>query len=417
MINKEFKEISLPVSDLQIGMHVIRLDRPWMETNFLLQGFVIHSSEEVLELQSQCDHVYVQVIIEDVASFETQLEKSRSNKKLETELNTDSGRKRIKYLNKVSFEQSIESSRMTFDSARGLARNILDSVRIGHAVDLNHCREVIEDVVESILANPDALLFLSQIKNKDDYTVEHSLNVSILSATFARFLGMPLFEIKTVGLAGLLHDVGKAKIPEDVLNKPGRFTPDEARVMSNHAAYGRDILMSLPQTDHSAIDVAHSHHERIDGHGYPRHLEHYQIPYFAKIVSLVDAYDAMTSHRVYGTAKSSSEALQIIDECKGTQFDDSLALEFIQCIGILPIGSIVELTNGEVGVVLNANEENPLKPKILLVRDASKKVRFPEKIIRLDQDISKNYKIKEELPNGSHGIKISEYVAKGLKLG
>ena len=418
----EYREVLIKKSDLAVGMHVVKLDRPWEETNFLLQGFVIKSQEEIYELQTQCESVYVQVRVEEVDTFKRGILEKRKNRATSKESSGRVGydkpftQKRINYINQVSFEDALEHSTITFDSARNLAKNIMDGVRMGHSIDMNHCREIVEEVVLSVLANPDALRLLSQIKHKDNYTAEHSMNVCVLAATFARFLGLEDFEIKNIALGGLLHDVGKARIPLEVLNKPGRFNANEAKVMSNHARFGRDILMSLPQNNRSAVDIAHSHHERIDGRGYPRNLAAHQIPYYAKIVCIVDAYDAMTSRRVYGDPKTSYDALTIIKDCSGTQFDKDLSDQFVKCIGIFPVGCIIELTSGEAGIVLNSDEGKRLKPKVLIVRNADKKILKPEKIVNLNTKSGAHYQILRELPNGSYGIKIEDFIKKGLKL-
>lgn len=216
-----------------------------------------------------------------------------------------------------------------------------------------------------------------------------------------------------------MHDVGKSKIPEEVLNKPGRFTDEEFNIMKLHPAYGRDLLSSLASSDHSSIDIAYSHHERIDGRGYPRALKPQQIPYYAKVVALTDTYDAITSTRCYDQARASMNALDIIYQNKGSQFDEELAIEFIKCIGIYPPGSIVEMTNGYVGIVIAKNKESKLKPRIILVVDSDKAL-IKERIIDLqDTPLDEHdspFVIARELPNGTHGIDIREFVKKGLKL-
>ena len=204
MHSSHLEEIRLNVSDLEIGMHVVSLDRPWTETSFLLQGFIITSINQIHELQSQCEHVQVQVTVENTQNIaQNQNTKTKSASPI----------KRIKYLKKVSFADSIENSKMTFDSARSLAKSIMDGVRVGHSINMNHCRKVIDEIVDSVLSNPDALKFLSQIKNKHEYTAEHSMNVGILSATFARYLGLPQFEIKKLPYLVYFMMLEKRKSP------------------------------------------------------------------------------------------------------------------------------------------------------------------------------------------------------------
>jgi HD-GYP domain-containing protein (c-di-GMP phosphodiesterase class II) len=245
--------------------------------------------------------------------------------------------------------------------------------------------------------------------------------VSILSAAFGKRLGLLEEEIRTLGLCGLLHDIGKAKVPTEILQKPGALTPEEHAIMQNHANWGRDMLMALPKVVHATIDVAYNHHERLDGKGYPRGLEDYQIPYFAKIVAIVDTYDAITSNRVYDRGRSSMEALEIIHRFRGTQFDPDLAREFVQMIGIYPPGSIVEMKTGEVAIVIASNPKNRRRPRIMMVRDANKerlpKFRLMDLSLKPRNDDGQVLEIGKEVPDGTYGVVLQRFIDSGLTLG
>lgn len=415
MKNLNYKDVSVPVSNLEIGMLVVALDRPWEETSFLLQSFIICSREEIHQLQEQCNYVYVQVRVEQLEEFQNSIKK-KSGKTLKTSDNQGPETKtRVNYLNKVGFDEAVASSHMTFKSAHSMAAAMMDGLRVGHALNVNECREVVENIVSNVLDNKDALKFLTLIKNKDNYTAEHSMNVCILSATFARHLGLLEYEIKNIALCGLLHDVGKSKIPEEILNKPGKLTQEEGKLMSEHAIHGRNILMSLKDEDRHAVDVAHSHHERIDGTGYPRALSSTQIPYYAKVVSIVDAYDAMTSERCYGKARSSVQALRIILENAGKQFDLNLAKEFTACIGLYNAGSLVQLKSGQIAIVTKANEVNHLRPKIMVVTDQNQVRRNKQLIIDLDDEKYQSVHIEKELANGTAGINTKKFIESYIK--
>jgi putative nucleotidyltransferase with HDIG domain len=418
MKHLQYRDVSISVADLEVGMNIVGLDRPWEETNFLMQGFIIRSQEEIYQLQSQCEKVFVQIRIEDTETFKRSIQskkQERRNSNHRPGVNGPVTQQRVTYINKVSFDEAVESSRVTFDSARSMATSILDGLRFSRNINMDECRQAVEEIVDSVLANKDALRFLSQIKNKDNYTAEHSMNVCILCATFARHLGLLDFEIKTIALCGLLHDVGKSKIPLDVLNKPGRFDPGEARLMAQHTTFGRNILMSMGGAHRHAVDVAHSHHERIDGKGYPRGLSQENIPYYSKIVSIVDAYDAMTSDRVYGTPKSSEFALDILLRNKGTQFDEALVLEFVKCIGVYPAGCLVELKSGMIAIVINSNELDPASSKILVISDETKQPNPFERVVNLATEGASGFGIVKELANGSYGFDVKSYINKGLK--
>lgn len=437
----ETVELEIDVSELRIGMHVVRLDRPWEETDFLLQGFVVQHQDDIDALQAQCRKVVIEGKVKNTEPEisqppaagtrqkprfsifhgpQKQQDGSNSRQRGKADSAPSNSRKRVTYINKVSVEREIRTASGHYAEAKAFAISIMSGLRIGRTLDLNRAREVVDDCVDSILRNDDALLLLTRLKNKDEYTAEHSLNVCILSAAFGRRLGLLEEEIRTLGLCGLLHDIGKAKVPVELLQKPGPLTPTEHGIMQNHANWGREMLMALPRAGHAAVDVAYGHHERLDGKGYPRGLVDSQIPYFAKIVAIVDTYDAITSNRAYDRARSSREALEIIHRFRGVQFDPELAREFVLLVGIYPPGSIVEMTSGEVAIVIASNRKNRRKPKVMLVRDTNKQ--RPEKYQFLDlqksalNSLGEPFEILREVPDGTYGIVLQRFIDNGLSL-
>jgi HD-GYP domain-containing protein (c-di-GMP phosphodiesterase class II) len=437
----ERDELQVFVEELEIGMFVTRLDRPWEETGFLFQGFLVESQEDIESLREKCKFVFIEtkhtLVVKPTPSNKIERRKgkrglfarkinAKSDKSQKTSSSTSHTRskdgrpsKKIQYINKVSIESEFPKAKQGYGYAKELSKNIMDGIRIGRNLDMNESKAAVRGIVDSIIRNSNALVWLSKLKNKDEYTAEHSLNVCILSVAFARHLGHSEHEIRKIGLCGLLHDVGKAKIPLEILNKPGRFTDEECEIMNQHPLYGRDLLMAASNSDHSAVDVAYSHHERMDEKGYPRKLMQHQIPYYAKLVALVDAYDAITSSRCYDAGRSSMDALDIIYKCKGKQFDEALSIEFIKCIGIYPPGSIVEMSSGEVAIIIASNQESKLKPRVILVLDHEKN-KCKEKIIDLRLEpkdpFGEDYKIIRELPNGKYGVHLKEYMEKGLSI-
>lgn len=435
--HKEIIESQIDVAELAIGMHVIRLDRPWEDTDFLLQGFVIRDQTEIDALRAQCDFVVIEGRVTGSPRPEQERIKAprRSGfmdlfrRKTRATLNPNSNptqsqpesslpRKRVSYINKVDVGQEMETAVLRFEDAQQTAKAIMSGLRVGRALDLNNARNVVNQCVESVLRNESALLLLTKIKHQDEYTAEHCINVSILAAAFGKHLGLLEGEIRTLALCGLLHDVGKTRIPHNVLNKPGALTPQEFDVMRHHTTHGRDILMATARSLSAAVDVAFSHHERMDGSGYPRGLRAEQIPYFAKIIGLVDTYDAITSNRVYDKGRASMQALDIIHKHRGAQFDEELANAFIQMIGIYPPGSIVEMVNGEVGIVIQSHPKHKLKPRVLMVREADKSPMSPFRVLDLKTGPVDNagtvYRIAREVPDGTHGIVLQEFVEQGL---
>ncbi|MYM63759.1 HD-GYP domain-containing protein [Pseudomaricurvus sp. HS19] len=429
----ELTEIKIPVEKLELGMHVIRLDKPWEETDFLIQGFVIQDRKTLQELTEQCSHVYIEGrVTHNLAPAQLRTQEPPKEKKglfsrfsrsrPTPPADAKSGKslqgpppaeKRVRYINKIPTERELPEAKGTYDFAKTTVVNIMDGIRLGRTIDMNQARATVTRIVDSVLRNKDALAWLTRIKNKDEYTAEHSLNVSILAATFARHLGHTEEEIAIIALGGLLHDVGKAKIPTEILNKEGRLTNEEFALMRQHAVFGRNLLMSAASKDKITIDIAHSHHERVDGKGYPRKLQAHQIPYYAKVIAIADTYDAITSNRCYDSGRSSMEALDIIYHVKGEQFDEALALEFIRCIGVYPPGAIVEMNTGEVGLVVNTHEQSKLKPRILMVLDKNKErvaAQFVD-LAKISQGVA--FSIKRELINGSHGVFLEDFLKRG----
>jgi len=434
--HQEIVETRVHVSELALGMHVVRLDRAWEETDFLLQGFVIRDPKEIHSLQAQCEFVFIEGRLDSASQHTPHPTRSgarpksssgflgmfkRSSKKpaeKEEPVKKVTPRKRVTYINKVDVGTEMPFAAIKFEDAQQTAKSLMSGLRLGRTLDLNNARMVVNSCVESVLRNENALLLLTKIKHQDEYTAEHCINVSILSAAFGKHLGLLEGEIRTLALCGLLHDVGKTRIPDAVLNKPGALTPAEFELMRGHTTHGRTILMGTSNSLATAVDVAYSHHERMDGQGYPRGLEAHQIPYFAKIVGLVDTYDAITSDRVYDKGRASMQALDVIHKHRGTQFDKELAEAFIQMIGIYPPGSIVEMLNGEVGIVVESHPKHKLRPKVLMVRDADHEELTPYQHLDLMQapkdSAGQPYQIAREIPDGSHGIVLQEFVDEGL---
>lgn len=397
------------VGDLRLGMYVTKLDRDWLETPFLMQGFFIEHYDDINVVAQYCEHVWVDV------DQQVRLSEHSSNvgsAKSAPPMSNDA------YTSSVEDEhQRVQAS---FGRARNLTRTLLDDIRLGGALDTEQAKNTVDDCVDSVLRHPDALMWMSKVRESNEYTAEHCLNVCILAIVFGRHLGMDKEQLQKLGLCGLLHDIGKMRVPAEVLNKPGRLTDKEMKIMKAHTVHGRNILMASSSLFSGAVDVAYSHHERLDGKGYPRKLEAASISRFARIIAIVDAYDAMTAERCYSPAISTTDALKIIYQERGKQFDEDLAIKFIKTIGIFPVGSIVELYSGEVGLVIEGNLTRRHLPRVILLSDKKKNKLEKEKIIDLSLiesgELSKDYLVKRVCPDGSFGIVLREYEKKGLLL-
>lgn len=402
----------IAVGDLRVGMFVSRLDRDWLETPFLLQGFHIEQEDDIDIIAEYCKHVWIddEKSRAKLAKSPTPDQTAFKNGPLDESL----------YQNSVPLEDEHRRMFGAFKKARSLTKTMLDDIRLGGVIHTDNAKETVNECVQSVIRHPDALLWMSKMRDENEYTAEHCLNVCILAIAFGRSLGMSEQDLQHLGLCGLLHDVGKVKVPTEVLDKPGPLTAKEMRIMMAHTVHGRNLLMSSPGVYTGAIDVAYSHHERMDGRGYPRQLPGRGMSRFSRIIAIVDAYDAMTADRCYQEAKTSTDAMKIIYKERGKHFDEFLALKFLQTVGLYPPGSIVELYNGEVGIVIEANQKYRHLPRVILLLDKQKNQRAREEVIDLSLiekgDISKDFLIKQVWKDKSFGISLREYRDKGLLL-
>lgn len=403
---RETVKTPIHVSGLKVGMYVCELDRPWLETPFILQGFKINTLQDIDTIAEYCEYVYIEGTEDQWLGPEERV--ALPGAKASTRTGTTSISNKAEYHRAASIHKT----------ARQLTRSFLDEVRLGQAINIDDVKASVSECVSSILRNPDTLMWLSKIRKKDDYTAEHSLNVGLLAITFGRHLGASEEDLNKLGLAGTLHDVGKMRTPLEILNKEGRLTEEEFSVMKSHSQHGRDILMAHRAVDNGSVDVAYGHHEALDGSGYPRKIKAAGINNFTRIVTICDVYDAITSDRVYKEGRSSLEAMKILYQNRGTKFDDRLVTEFIRCIGLYPPGSVAELNNGKVGIVISTNYRNRHLPKILLLRDENK-MPMRETVINLEQIArsgDSTHIIQRVLPNGAHGIRIEKYIERGLTI-
>ncbi|WP_198343202.1 HD-GYP domain-containing protein [Oleiphilus messinensis] len=400
-------EVKMPVDNLEIGMYVTRLDRPWTEIPVLLQGMTINSIDDIELLRSHCRHVFIEIEKE----FWIDNQKSGPITAEGTAPNYPGLRE-----NKP-FHDTLPGAKIVFDEGVDHVEQIMENIKKDHQIDLERSRALIRSCVDSILTNANALLWMTKIKEKDHYTAEHCLRVGILSIAFGRFLGLSPAELELVGMCGMLHDVGKLKVPDDILNKPGRLSRIEFAIMKQHTNLGYDILKQYEDLEPMVQDTAMSHHERIDGKGYPEGLDAGYLHKFIRLITIVDAYDAITSSRCYKSGSPALDALQILFAERDKHFDKELVEAFIQMVGIYPPGSLVEMTNGEIGIVVSANPEYRLRPRVELVLTSDKKQR-PPYIVNLADDIKDKsgeiYSIKKGLANGTYGVDVKEYINKSV---
>lgn len=360
-------EQKVDVNELHIGMYVSRLDRPWVDTPFLFQGFYINSIKDIESLKKSCMYIYVdtdkQPHVDDV------LKVPAAN---DDEKDDEFSHKQIIYEDVCTVDKEIAMAKESRKQISGLLNNLIDDIGAGRKVSLAGSKKTVQSMVESIIRNPDACIWLSRLKDIDHYTYNHALDVSILAVALGRHLGFTRQELLDLAIGGLLIDIGKIKLPANLLNKPGRLTDDEFVEVKKHVEYGVDILKQIDGISDKTIEMVMYHHERHNGKGYPKKLKGARIPVFARIAAIVDCYDAITSNTTYHRAISSHEAVTQIYEWRDVDFQAQLVEQFIQCMGIYPTGSIVELSTGEIGVVMSQNRVRRLRPRIMLILDSLK---------------------------------------------
>ncbi|GMR08601.1 MAG: cyclic di-GMP phosphodiesterase [Gammaproteobacteria bacterium] len=379
---RELFKKKISVEHLKTGMYITELDMPWLDSPFLLQGFSLISEEDVAKVQKICTFVYIDSQRGLDVDPKLVIELPPSENPADVKTNID----KVVYIDKISFEQEVERANEIRVDTKRIMTNLYESAKMSTPLDIQGAKEVVDELVDSVIRNPDAQMLLTQLKKKDEYTLNHSMNVCVMSLTFGRHLGLPKEDLKELGLGAMMHDLGKMKVSDAILKKPSKLTEEEMEVMRTHPDEGRKLLMAAPENISArVIEVAYSHHERMDGAGYPQGMDGESIPVFARMVMLVDFYDAVTSDRAYHHGESSSDAMRTIYEERGIRFDADLSERFIQCMGVFPLGSLVELGTDEVGIVISLNRERHLKPKILLLLDKNKRKYDVPKILDLSR--------------------------------
>ena len=440
-------EIQVHVLQLQQGLFVAELDRPWLDTPFLMQGFLLENAQQIELLLEHCEYVTVDLErsvggasrwsqllaimppdadhppLQQLASPSAEPERLNILRELRrlfsfwrnttTTQTHDHDHRIILYHDIAPVEQEISTASISHQAAQRFVHSLMESVRHDLQPKIEEVNEVISDLVSSIIRNPNALLWLTQLKDRDQYTYAHAIDSAVYLLAFGRHLGYPREELQKLGLAGLMLDVGKMKLPPELLTRTGRYTPGEYMLMKTHVQHSLAILGQMDGVSLDVIDMVARHHERFDGSGYPLGLKAERIGIFGSMAGIVDCFTALTSDRSYSSAKSAHEALQLMYKWSERYFHPALIEQFSQCVGIFHVGTLVELSTGEVGIVIGQNRVRRLKPKLLIILGPDKQAYARPHTLDLISNPSLPsglpISIRAELPRGAFGIDPREF--------
>jgi len=379
----------IAVEDLALGMYVLELDRPWLGTPFEFQGFHLVSREQIESLRTYCQHVYVDVDREQSSDGKTRTPLALAGSAV--------------YGGTRPVENELAAASVTFETCREAIAESLESLRREAKMDAEKLTAASSDMTESMQRNPDAMLLLNSLHRKSSYELRRAVDSSVLMIAFGRFLQFAKDRLEILGLAGMLLDVGKIRIPDEVLGKRGTLSADEYQIMKSHVMHSVDLVHAangrLPQ---GVGDIILQHHERQDGTGYPNGLSGSQISMDGAIAGIADTFSALTSERPFAEPISPSSALNQLHAMRAC-FHEALVEQFIQCIGIYPVGSAVEMNTGEIGVVMAQNAVRRLLPRVMLILDREwKPLPHPQVILDLMRDprtaTGEPYRIRRTLP-------------------
>ncbi len=414
----------VPVEQLEFGVFISELDRPWTETPFMYQGFVLDNEKQLEALKKYCKKVVIDLDKGPDLPDRSALLTSRTG---EPPLSPARPRvaeplgpsvlttikNKVVYREQSTVDEELPVARTAQRQTEVVLRDIMSQVEAGKALDAPRVQEAVTSMTDSVVRNPDAMMLLAKLKEKGGHTLDRAFGVSIYMLTFGRFLQLPREQLDLLGMLGLLQDVGMTAVPEEVVEKKGALSKPELMVCRSHIAHSVAILRDTPGLPPELPELAALHHERYDGSGYPKGLKGDQIGLFGSIAGLVDCFDAMTHPRSYAEVYSPSNALNHLYNTRNVLFDGPLVEQFVQCIGIFPVGALVELNSGEVGIVIAQNLVRRLLPKVMVVLDAKGVPKRPQLILDLAQEPKAApglpYRIKRTLEQGSVPIDPSEF--------
>ncbi|HEX2829027.1 MAG TPA: HD domain-containing phosphohydrolase [Burkholderiales bacterium] len=388
----------IAAQDLRLGMYVVELDRPWLGTSFAFQGFQVNSPEEIESLRSYCTNVYVDP------------ERDRNSGR---EPRSAPLRGTAVYDNQQPLEKEFAAARDIYARCQDTLHELIRHLRSDGDIDATLLSEAVRSMSDSIARNPDALLLLNRLVAKDSHEIVRAMDTSILMVTFGRFLQYPKERLEALGLAGMLLDIGKVRMePLDYVQRPLYVREPDERIRA-HVQASVDLIAAASGLPQGVAQIVAQHHERQDGEGYPSGLKAEEISVDGAIAALVDSYVELTCGGPNRDQATPSNALSMLHKLRGTLFHEALVEQFIQCIGIYPVGSAVELSSGEIGLVIAQNLVRRLQPRVMVVLDSDRALLKPHRILDLIRDPltadGDPYRIRRTLPKDTLPIDVKEF--------
>jgi HD-GYP domain-containing protein (c-di-GMP phosphodiesterase class II) len=399
------KHVEMSVRDLKIGMYVSKLDKPWKESSFLFQGFPIQDQSQINQLRKEC----LKVIVE-----------FRSRKEYEIFLlacDLTHNKTQESLASFSSFKNELPNALKVFKKGLAVSQKIRNDGARLTVTNISECEAVIDMCITSLRRNKSVLLLLINLRNQAQYNVEHSFRVTILSVAFGIELGMSDQQISLLGNGAMLHDIGKSTLPESMLNKPDKLSKAEALLFKKHPVESFRLLSKINGVSEGVKEIALAFHEREDGKGYPRQIPRERVSRYAKIISIVGCYDAMISERPYNAVRSTKQAIQYLRKSAGSKYNTDLVSQFVCWLGNVPVGSLVEMNSGELGVAISNGDATKPYPTVALITDELKNKCF-QKVIDLSSYVSNakgdGYEIKDILKNNIYGINVQDYLLENV---
>jgi len=403
------EKVKIRVGDLKLGMFVSDLDRPWLDTPFPFQGFAIGKGD-ISRIAQYCEYVYIDVN----KSIDTQ----EAPRTISAALPKSSGvlfdkKKVVHYERESTRDEELKTARPVYNRVTDAYDHLIDDLASNRKINIPQLKDAIVPMVDSVVRNPDAFILLTQLKHLDSYAYQHAMSCAVLAVATGRHIGLPKTMLNDLALGAALFDLGRARLSHELLAKPRVLSEEEMDEIRKHVDYSLEIVLKSGHLAPDAMRMIETHHERYDGSGYPQQLVGDQIPLFGRIAGIVDSYDAITSPRPHAKPMTPDEAIRMLYEWRDVEFQGALIEQFIQVIGVYPVGTIVELSDGRVGIVVAQHLEARLRPVVMILMEGDKQFindyyEFDLREHTTGQDGQK-LKVTHSLAPGAYGIEPSEY--------